>query len=139
VTATCSERSPNVARFLASTALYLLANALGLLAAAYLLDGFTLRPLGFVVSVLIFTAVEALLGPFVLKVAVRYAPALRGGIALVTTFVGLLLTSVLTDGLRIEGAMTWLLAPFVVWAFVLVAAILLPMVLFKKVLRESRT
>lgn len=126
-------------RFLASTALYLLANALGLLAAATLLDGFTLRPWGFVLSVLIFTAVETLLGPFVLKVAIRYAPALRGGIALVTTFVGLLLTSVLTDGLRIEGALTWVLAPFVVWAFVLVAAILLPLVLFRKVLGERRS
>lgn len=90
-------------------------------------------------SVLIFTAVETLLGPFVLKVAIRYAPALRGGIALVTTFVGLLLTSVLTDGLRIEGALTWVLAPFVVWAFVLVAAILLPLVLFRKVLGERRS
>lgn len=126
-------------RFLASTALYLLANALGLLAAAALLDGFTLRPWGFVLSVLIFTAVETLLGPFVLKVAIRYAPALRGGIAMVTTFVGLLLTSVLTDGLRIEGALTWVLAPFVVWAFVLVAAILLPLVLFRKVLGERRS
>ena len=126
-------------RFLARTALYLLANAVGLIAAAVLLDGFTLEPLGFVVSVLLFTAVETLLGPFVMKMAIQYAPALRGGIALVTTFVGLLLTSTLTDGLRLEGLMTWVLAPFVVWAFVLVAAILLPMVLFKKVLREART
>lgn len=126
-------------RFLARTALYLLANAVGLLAAAYLLDGFTLNPLGFVVTVLVFTAVETLLGPFVLKMAIQYAPALRGGIALVTTFVGLLITSVLTDGVRLEGAMTWLLAPFIVWAFVLVAAILLPLVLFKKVLSEARS
>ena len=126
-------------RFLASTTLYLLANAVGLVAAAVLLEGFTLEPLGFVVSVLLFTAIETLLGPFVLKMAIQYAPALRGGIALVTTFVGLLLTSTLTDGLRLEGLMTWVLAPFVVWAFVLVAAILLPMVLFKKVLREART
>lgn len=126
-------------RFLARTALYLLANAVGLLAAAFLLDGFELDPLGFVVSVLVFTAVETLLGPFVVKMAIQYAPALRGGIALVTTFVGLLITSVLTDGVRLDGATTWLLAPFIVWAFVLVAAILLPMVLFKKVLSEARS
>jgi putative membrane protein len=126
-------------RFLASTALYLLANAIGLAAAAFLLDGFELDTVGFVVSVLVFTAVETLLGPFVLKMAVQYAPALRGGIALVTTFIGLLVTSVVTDGVRIEGATTWVLAPFVVWVFVLVAAILLPMVLFKKVLSEARS
>lgn len=125
-------------RFLARTALYLLANGVGLIAAAVLLDGFTLDPVGFVVSLLIFTAVETLLGPFVVKMAIQYAPALRGGIALVTTFVGLLITSTLTDGVRLEGVTTWLLAPFVVWAFVLVAAILLPLVLFKKVLGEVR-
>lgn len=123
-------------RFLASTALYVLANAVGLLAAGYLLEGMTLQPFGFVVSVLIFTAVQTLLGPFVVKMAIQYAPALRGGIALVTTFVSLLLTTLLTDSLRIQGVMTWVLAPFIVWAFVLVAAILLPLVLFRKVLRE---
>ncbi len=67
------------------------------------------------VSVLLFTAVEVLLGPFVLKMAVQYAPALRGGIALVTTFLGLLVTTWLTDGLRIEGITTWVLAPLIVW------------------------
>lgn len=125
-------------RFLASTALYLLGNTLGLLAAAVLLDGFHLQPLGLIVSVLFFTAVETLLGPFVLKLAIDYAPALRGGIALVTTFVGLLLTHTFTNGLRIEGLWTWLLAPFVVWAFVLIAGILLPLVLFRKVLGRAQ-
>ncbi len=125
-------------RFLASTALHLIANAVGLLAAALVLPGLRIQPLGFVVAVLIFTAIEVLLGPFVTKMAMKYAPALRGGIALVTTFIGLAITSVLTDALRIEGALTWVLAPFIVWVFVLVAAILLPLVLFKKVLGEAR-
>ena len=125
-------------RFLARTALYLLANSVGLIAAAVLLEGFTLDPVGFVLSVLIFTAVETLLGPFVVKMAIQYAPALRGGIALVTTFVGLFLTTLFTGGLRIEGFTTWLLAPLIVWVSVLLAAILLPMVLFKKVLSEAR-
>ena len=125
-------------RFLASTALHLLGNAVGLLVASLVLDGFHLEPLGFVFSLLFFTAVEVLLGPFVLKMAVQYAPALRGGIALVTTFLGLLVTTWLTDGLRIEGITTWVLAPLIVWLCVLLAAILLPMVLFKNVLAEAR-
>lgn len=128
-----------VVRMLASAVLYVAANAVGLLAAAYLLDGFSLRPLGFIVSLLIFSAVDTLLGPFVMKMAIQYVPAMRGGIALVTTFVGLLLTHLFTDGLTITGLSTWLLAPFVVWAFVLVAGILLPLVLFKKVLAEARS
>ncbi|NCD15933.1 MAG: hypothetical protein EOL91_01215 [Actinobacteria bacterium] len=125
-------------RFLASVALHLLANAAGLLIASLVLPGFHIEVLGFVVSVLLFTAVEVLLGPFVLKMAVQYAPALRGGIALVTTFLGLLVTTWLTDGLRIEGITTWVLAPLIVWLCVLLAAILLPMVLFKNVLAEAR-
>ena len=125
-------------RFLASVALHLLANAAGLLIASHVLPGFHIEVLGFVVSVLLFTAVEVLLGPFVLKMAVQYAPALRGGIALVTTFLGLLVTTWLTDGLRIEGITTWVLAPLIVWLCVLLAAILLPMVLFKNVLAEAR-
>lgn len=125
-------------RFLASVALHLLANASGLLIASLVLPGFHIEVLGFVVSVLLFTAVEVLLGPFVLKMAVQYAPALRGGIALVTTFLGLLVTTWLTDGLRIEGITTWVLAPLIVWLCVLLAAILLPMVLFKNVLAEAR-
>jgi hypothetical protein len=125
-------------RFLASVALHLIANAVGLAIASLVLPGFHIEALGFVVSVLLFTAVEVLLGPFVLKMAIQYAPALRGGIALVTTFLGLLVTSSLTDGLRIEGVTTWVLAPLIVWLCVLLAAILLPMVLFKNVLGEAR-
>lgn len=125
-------------RFLASSLLYLVGNAVGLLVAALLLPGLSVEPVGFVVSVLFFTVVEIVLGPFVLKTALTHLPALRGGVALVTTFVGLLLTSIFTDGLRIDGVVTWLLAPFVVWAVVLLAAILLPMVLFKNLLSERR-
>lgn len=125
-------------RMLASTALYLLANAVGLLAAAWLLDGFHLEPLGFVIAVVIFTVAQALFGPFVTKVALQYAPALRGGIALVTTLVSLIITTLVSDGLRIEGLTSWLLAPVLIWAVVLVAAILLPMVLFRKTLKNAR-
>lgn len=125
-------------RFLASSALYLLANAVGLLVAALVVPGLTVRPIGFVVSVLFLSAVEIILGPFVLKMSLTYLPAVRGGVALVTTFIGLLLTSWLTDGLTITGLTAWLVAPFVVWVAVLLAAILLPMVLFKKILSDDR-
>lgn len=124
-------------RFLASSALYLLANAVGLLVAALVVPGLTVRPVGFVVSVLFFTVVEVILSPFVLKMSLTYLPAVRGGVALVTTFVGLLLTNWLTNGLTINGLTAWLVAPFVVWLAVLLAAILLPMVLFKRVLSDA--
>ncbi len=123
-------------RFFASTVITLLANALGLLIAALLLDGFHVQTVGFVVSVLFFTVVEILFEPFIVKMALRYLPALRGGIALVSTLVGLLLTSIFTDGLKIDGLSTWVMAPLVIWLSVLLAGILLPLVIFKKTLQK---
>ena len=125
-------------RFLARTALTLLANAAGLLVAALLLPGFHIQPLGFIVSVLFFTGFEILLEPFVLKMAIKYIPALRGGIALVTTFAGLIVTVVFTSGLRIDNLSTWVLAPMIIWIFAIVANVVLPMFLFKKVLQDVR-
>lgn len=123
-------------RFLASCALTLLGNAVGLLVAALILPNFHIQPLGFAVSVVFFTAVEIFLKPFIIQMSFRYMPALSGGIALVTTLVGLLLTSTFTSGLRIEGLSTWILAPLVIWVSVLLAGIILPMFLFKKILKD---
>ncbi len=125
-------------RFIASTTLTLLGNALGMLIAMLLLPNFHVHPLGFVVSVVFFTVVELIFEPFVIKLALRYMPALRGGIALVTTLVGLILTVVFTNGLSINGLQTWIVAPLVIWLSVVVAAIVLPMFLFKKTLQAVK-
>lgn len=125
-------------RFIASTALKLLGNATGLIIASLLLPNFHLHPLGFIVSVIFFTGVEVLLEPFIIKMALRYVPALRGGIALVTTLIGLLLTAIFTNGLTINGLQTWIIAPLIIWLSVVVAAIVLPMFLFKKTLQAVK-
>lgn len=125
-------------RFLASTTLYLLANAIGLFVASLVLDGFHINAIGFLVSLLFFTIAGVVLGPFILKMSLRYIPALSGGIALVTTFVGLFLTTLFTDGLTINGLSTWIMAPLIIWVVVLLAGILLPLVLFKKTLQKHR-
>lgn len=125
-------------RFLILSLLTILGNALGLVVAALLLPGFHVQPLGFIVSVLFFSAVEVLLKPFIMKLSLRHMPALGGGIALVTTFAGLLLTTIFTNGLRIDGLSTWIMAPLIIWLAVVLAGIVLPTVLFKKVLQENR-
>lgn len=124
-------------RFLASSLIFILSNALGLLVASLLLEGFHIEPLGFVVSVLFFSVVGILFSPFILKLSIKYLPALRGGIALVTTFVGLWLTSMFTDGLTITGFSTWIIAPLIVWVCVLLAGIILPLFMFKKLLKKE--
>ena len=48
----------------------------------------------------IFTAARFILAPLIFKLSFKYVRALTGGIALVTTFVGLLVTTWLTDGLH---------------------------------------
>ncbi len=48
----------------------------------------TITGAAFVVAVLIFTVVEVVADPLLTKIALTSVPALRGGVALVTTFVG---------------------------------------------------
>jgi putative membrane protein len=117
--------------------LHLLANAVGLLVAAAILSGFSIDAVSLVTVTLIFTAVEVIAGPLLVSISIKNVPALTGGVALVTTCVGLLITDYFADGLSISGVGTWLLASLIVWGAALLAGIILPLFLFKKTL-ESR-
>jgi hypothetical protein len=121
-------------RLFATTVVELLANAVGLLAAHWLLPGFSVDLPSFLVVVAIFTAVRFILAPLIFKLSFRYVRVLTGGIALVTTFVGLFVTTLLTDRLVITGFLTWVLATLIVWLFGVIAVLLLPLVIFKKAL-----
>lgn len=120
-------------RLLISGALYLAGNAIGLLIATAILPGFSINFSSFVVATLIFTAVEVLAGPFLTKVSIKSVPALQGGVALVTTFVGLYITSKLVDGMVIGGISNWLAATLLVWLGSLIASLFLPLIALKKV------
>lgn len=124
-------------RLLASAVLHLVANAVGLLIAALVLSGFSVTPMAFVIAVLIFTLVEVVLDPLIVKISVRYAPALRGGVALVTTLAGLVVTTLITDGLTIKGLTAWVVGTLIVWLGGVLAALVLPLFLFRSVLREG--
>lgn len=121
-------------RLLATTVIELLANAVGLLAAKYLLPGFSITWTSFFIVVAIFTVVRFILAPLIFKLSFRYVRALTGGIGLVTTLAGLVVTSWLTDGLVIDGVTTWVIATLIVWLFGVIAAIVLPLLIFKKAL-----
>jgi len=120
--------------FFARMALSLLANALALLVASALLTGFAINGLAFVVAVCIFTASTTILEPLITRIATQNAPYLLGGIALVTTFVGLLVTTLMTDGLSIMGIGTWVMATLITWVATVVGSLILPRLLFKEVL-----
>ncbi|SDC64935.1 hypothetical protein [Ruegeria marina] len=125
-------------RTMLSIAAHLAGNAVGLLLAALLLEGFSIAPLSFVLVVAIFTLIQVVAGPLINKLSERNLPALQGGVALVVVFVGLLVTEMLTSGLVIGGVTNLLLSTLLVWIGALIAGILLPIYVFKE-LRENRT
>lgn len=127
-------------RLLLHTLVFLGSSAIGLLVAGKLVPGVSLRPLGFVVAVVIFAVAQAILSPFFLKMASRYASAFLGGVGLVSTFVALLLASIFTTGLSISGIGSWIAATVVVWLVTAIATLLLPkLVLTKKVAGQAKS
>ncbi|EEX09350.1 conserved hypothetical protein [Ruegeria lacuscaerulensis ITI-1157] len=120
------------------SALALLAgNAIGLLLASLLLTGFSIKPVSFIVVVIVFTLVQVVAEPLILKIGEKNVPALKGGIALVVTFVGLLVTDLVTAGLTVGGISNLLAATLLVWLGALIAGIVLPIYVFKE-LREPK-
>jgi hypothetical protein len=119
-------------RLLIRIAIFLVAAALGLLVASWLLPGFGLTAEGFLITIIVFAIVQGVLAPFIAKVASQHARAFLGGVGLVATFVALLIASLFTGGLVISGWQTWILATMVVWLVTSLATFLLPMVFLKK-------
>ncbi len=119
-------------RFLISTAVYLAANAIGLLLAVWILPEFTITAMSFVIAVAIFSLVQAIVGPIITKLSIKSFPQLMGGIALVTIFIGLYVTQLLVAGMEIGGIANWLAATLLVWIGSLAAGIILPIYVFKE-------
>jgi uncharacterized membrane protein YvlD (DUF360 family) len=129
-----------VIRFLVRTAIVLIGNAVGLIVASLVFDGFAIDVTGFIVSLIIFTIVVALMTPF-LETTMRRnrsTSAAVGGVALISTFVALLVTDVFSDGLDISGVGTWVGATVVVWLASLLAVFILPFLGLRKFLEDRR-
>jgi hypothetical protein len=131
-----------VITFLFRTLVFVLSAALGLIAADLLLPGFEIVWAdwwGFVVAVVIFAILQSVLAPWIATMARRYAPALLGGIGIVSTLVALLVVVLLPiGGLRITDALSWVLAPVIVWLVTALATVLLPLIFLKRRVDERR-
>ena len=133
-------------RFLIRAAIFLLAAAVGILLTDWgfsMLDLETFEinwsePLGFVVAVVVFALAQAILSPFLAKIARNNAPALVGAVGLLSTFVALIIAVLTTDGLSISGAAGWIIGPVVVWLLGMLAAFLLPLFLLKEGVEKVR-
>jgi Mycobacterial 4 TMS phage holin, superfamily IV len=125
-------------RLLLRLALTIVGNAIGLLVAGAVLDDMDMNASGFLIALLIFTVAEAVLQPLITKIALQNAEALQGGTALVTTFLALLITDLVSDGLNIEGGVTWLLATLIVWLVTMLAGVILAAIFLKNVAEDRK-
>jgi len=127
-----------VIRLLVRTLIALAGNAIGLIVAAAVLDGVDLDATSFLVAVVIFTVVFALIQPFLAVQLRRAGSAALGGVALIATLVSLIVTDLLSKGLSISGIGTWIAATVIVWVVALLAVFILPFLGLKKYLEERR-
>jgi hypothetical protein len=118
-------------RLVVRALVYLLSASIGLLAATMLIDGFAVHVGGFVVAVVVFSLAQLVLGPFIFTVVRKNANALLGGVGLVSTFVALLLASMMSNGVHITSVSAWVLGSVVVWLVTALATLLVPLILVK--------
>jgi Mycobacterial 4 TMS phage holin, superfamily IV len=111
--------------------------AIGLLVAAWIVPGVSVSASGFIVAVVLFSAAQATLSLFIVKLPRAYASLLLGGAGLVLTLVALMLASALTHGLAIHGVASWIATTVVVWLVTTVGAISLPEVLVRDAARSA--
>jgi hypothetical protein len=114
-----------------SIAIYLAANALGLLIAILILPGFRIDFLSFILVVLVFSVILAIATPLIRKAAEKWAPALTGGLSLVAIFFGLFLTNWIMAGMDMGGISNWIAATVLVWLGSVIAMLVLPRYLAK--------
>ena len=100
--------------------------AIGLLVVAWIVPGVWLSVPGFVVAVVVFAVMQAILSLSILKVPHRYLTLLLGGTGLALTIAALALASTLTHEITIEGMASWLASTVVVWLVTTIGAITLP-------------
>ncbi|GAA1689902.1 hypothetical protein GCM10009808_03580 [Microbacterium sediminicola] len=130
--------------FLIRTFIFVASAAFGLIVADLILPGFVIQWdqwWGFLLCVVIFAILQSVLAPWIESVARRNAPALLGGIGIISTLISLLVVIILPiGGLRIETPvlLTWILAPVIIWLVTALATLLLPLVLIRDAVRDAK-
>ncbi|MGI9823701.1 phage holin family protein [Agromyces sp. Marseille-Q5079] len=107
-------------RTLLNLAIFLATAAIALLLTSLLVPGFHVHPGGFIVAIIVFALVQALVEWLVRKVFHRSAPTVAGIAGLISTFLALWVAS-LFGGLSFDGVGGWILATVIAW---LITAIL---------------
>lgn len=128
--------------FLIRAATFVVSAFVGLVLADLLLPGFFLHWndwWGIVLAVVIFTILQSILAPLLLRIVRRHADALIGGIGLVSTFIALLIAVIIpAAGIGIDGVLAWVLGTLIVWLVTALAAWLVPPLFIKEKPRSER-
>lgn len=126
-------------RLIIRTIVFLAAAALGLLAAALLVDGVEVTASGFLIVVVVYAVVQSVISPFIARVAAKNASALLGGVGIIAALIALIAATLVGDSLTISGGIgTWIAATVVVWLVTALATLLLPWILVKAGVEHAR-
>ena len=121
-------------RMLVTLCIFLASAAVGLIVAVIALPGVTIDLAAFLLDIVIFAVVRALVSPLLLKATIRNASAIVGAVGLLATLVALIVTHVVSDGLSISGLSAWVGATLIVWLVSMFVALLLPFLILKGLL-----
>jgi uncharacterized membrane protein YvlD (DUF360 family) len=124
-------------RFLIRVGIALLGAAIGFIVAAAVLDDMTLDGAAFLIAIVIFAVLTAVLEPLIEQIGDEHLSIIAMFSSLITTFLALLITELVSDGLNITGVSTWVLATLIVWASTALATWILLRMFIKNV-RENR-
>src|SRR3954447_23283940 len=113
-------------RTLIHAAVFLGCAAVGLALAALLVPSFHIHATGFIVAIIVFAIVQAVIEWLVHRFTRRSAPAIAGVAGLLSTFIALWIASLFTDGLSFDSIAAWILATVVVWIVTALLGWLLP-------------
>ena len=102
-------------RFLIGWLLGLGGSAVALVVSALVFEGFRLNADGFVMALLVFGVLTAVLPFFVLKALLRRAGSVIALSGLLATFLALLVTDFISGGLSIRGLDTWFGSTLLIW------------------------
>jgi hypothetical protein len=126
-----------VIRFLINMVIFFASALLGLFVADLVLPNLTVDGKSYFFVAIIFAVIQAILSPLIFKMVRRNASAFTGGVGLISTLIALIITSIISSGLDINGLTTWILAALIVWLAGAIAAFVLPMILVKKAITEK--
>jgi uncharacterized membrane protein YvlD (DUF360 family) len=119
-------------RVLINLVIYLASAALALWVASLVLDDFNVTFEGLIIAAVIFAILQAILAPFIFNMARKYASFLLGGVGLVSTFLALWITTLVSDGLSITGVTAWVVGTLIVWLITAIGGWLLGLIFLKK-------